>query len=518
MSIFNKVQAPSLEKYDYNVSHEFKFSNNFGNLSPIGFHEVLPGDTFKLSSEIFMRMAPLVHPIMQRMNIDVHHFFVPYRIIWDQFQEFITGFSDDATPTSIKKVPQILFENLNENDPIVQPNSLPHFFGFPLYVFLTENENDYVTCSALPFRAYQQIYNDYYRDPLKQSKVIFDKGSNDLGWDDDTTEEVNQLLQVRQRCYPRDYFTSSLPDPQLGDPAVLPSPLIDYARKIGQNIPASGALTTSLGALRDSANNVQLSAISGEYQTTDGPFTINKLKELFSLQKLFDVGNKFGSRYVEQTLGHFGVRSSDGRVQRAQYLGGGRIPVQISQVSQLSSSTADSPLGYQGGQGMAAGADNYFEHTFEEHGLIISILSVVPEPNYTDGIHKFMIKQDRFDFAFPELSNIGEQEVNSFEWCIANAPGTFGYQERYAEYKSNYNRVAGDFLTSLRNFYVAPNQVLLSDCTDEDTFVVKPDTLQNIFAVTDPSVDKFYFQVYHNIYKSTVIPYLNRNINPTSFI
>lgn len=540
-SIFNRVEAPSLPKFKYNLSHEFKLSTNFGRLTPIAVQEVIPGDTFKMNTEIFMRMAPLVHPILQRMQVDVHHFFVPYRIIWNQFENFITGFDPDENGVIPNHVPLIRFNNdsISTEDPIRKPNSLPHYLGVPLCRLDTRTQGQQpIEINALPFRAYAQIWNDYYRDSLKQKKIDFQKSSLDLVYEDDIDAESWILCQNRLRCYGQDYFTTAQPQPQLGDPAVLPSPLLDYTVPYdnGEFLDGDRRLGSSDGYI----NSVDLgddSLIDAYFTSSDGkfnyrpdpnfdgvdgntqPFTINKLKELFSLQKLFDVGNKFGSRYAEQTLGHFGVRSSDARLQRAQYLGGGRIPIMINQISQVSEGTENSPLGYQAGQGIAQGADNSFYETFEEHGVIISILSIIPEPNYTYGIPRLMLKQDRYDFAFPELSQLGEQEVIAKEWNINQSPTeVFGYQERYAEYKTAYNRCAGDFLTDLTNFYVQGDQSQVYSVLDGLPFIVNPEDLQNIFAVTDADVDKFYVQAYHNIEKDCVLPYLNRNVNPTSWI
>lgn len=538
-SIFNRVEAPSLPKFSYNLSHEFKLSTNFGRLTPIAVQEVIPGDTFKMNTEIFMRMAPLVHPILQRMQVDVHHFFVPYRIIWNGFENFITGFDPDGTNHIPSHVPQIIFNNdsISSNDSIRKPNSLPHYLGVPLcHIPYDQQGLAPLEVNALPFRAYAQVWNDYYRDSIKQRALVFSKGNNDVTYTEDEEDDGFILCQNRLRCYGQDYFTTSQPSPQLGEPAILPSPVLDFVIPndggetiYGDNTLASnGQFIYAVG--EDGLANVGITDQDGRYHirqnpSYDGidgniePFTINKLKELFSLQKLFDVGNKFGSRYAEQTLGHFGVRSSDARLQRAQYLGGGRIPVQINQISQVSEGTENSPLGYQAGQGIAQGADNYFSETFNEHGVIISILSIIPEPNYTFGIPRYMLKKDRYDFAFPELSQIGEQEVMSKEWNINQASSEiFGYQERYAEYKSAYNRCAGDFLTDLRNFYVQGNQEEVQSVLDGSPFIVNPEDLQNIFAITDEDVDKFYIQAYHNIEKDCVLPYLNRNVNPTSWI
>lgn len=538
-SIFNRVEAPSLPKFRYNLSHEFKLSTNFGRLTPIAVQEVIPGDTFKMNTEIFMRMAPLIHPILQRMQVDVHHFFVPYRIIWNDFEKFITGFDDEVYQRIPDHVPLIRFNNdsISTEDAIRKPNSLPHYMGIPLCRLDPRSQHmPPIEVNALPFRAYAQIWNDYYRDSIKQQKIDFQKSSFDVDYEDDEDNEAWILCQNRLRCYGKDYFTTAQPQPQLGDPAVLPAPVLNYVIPFdnGDILSGPGSVDTADNDLfvstNDGIHDAGLTAHTGEfrYRTDvdyDGIdnntelFTINKLKELFSLQKLFDVGNKFGSRYAEQTLGHFGVRSSDGRLQRAQYLGGGRIPVQINQISQVSEGSESSPLGYQAGQGIAQGADNYFSETFEEHGVIISILSIIPEPNYTFGIPRFLLKRDRFDFAFPELAQLGEQEVLGKEWNInQHITNVFGYQERYAEYKTAYNRCAGDFLTDLANFYVQGDQDQVQSVMDGSPFIVNPEDLQNIFAITDEDVDKFYIQAYHNIEKDCVLPYLNRNVNPTSWV
>lgn len=402
MSIFNKVQAPSLQKYKYNISHEFKLSTNFGYLTPIGLKEVLPGDTFKMNTELFLRMAPLVHPILQRINVDIHHFFVPYRIIWEGWEQFITGKATNGGTVTIDKVPTIKFGLLTSTDEILKPNSLPHYFGAPLCRHTSLTGLGTLEVSQLPFRAYLQIYNDYFRDSIKQEEVVFDKGNVDLDYFSSASQsaEVRQLLQKRVRAYAQDYFTTAQPNPQYGNPAVLPAPVIDSYAPYNLD----GSLHVDSGELfNDSSLDYNVVLSSNEYKTLVNsnnansyqtePFTINRLRELFGLQKLFDTSNKFGDRYIEQVFGHFGVKSSDARLQRAQYLGGGRIPIQINQVSQLSESTEDSPLGYQAGQGFAAGSNNYFDETFEEHGIIISLMSILPEANYTSGVDKFLLKE-----------------------------------------------------------------------------------------------------------------------------
>lgn len=550
-SFFDRVKAPSLKKYEYDFSNEVKLSGKVGELIPFNHQLLSPGDTFRGSTEVFLRTAPLIHPIFQKLNCDIHHFFVPLRLIWDEFETFITGYDQKtARPTELT-VPKFVLKGVNfpllsdinrliENvadggsfDPDVIPangykapfaiSSLSDYLGFPccelaralgvLNGSVTEGTRTAfnVEFSQLPWRAYQQIFNDYYRDSIKEPIIDFDKSSLDYefkgAWQ--TSDVVKHLMRLRKRALGKDYFTTAQPTPQLGEDVVLSSEGSTINSPYVTPIPPSDAnirVSASDGHLYWGSNT--LAKIVGANDLVVG--TINKLRELFGIQKWADTGNKFGSRYREQTLGHFGVETPDARLQRAQYLGGGRVNILINQVSQLSEGNADSPLGMQAGQAAGYGSDNFFDFEAKEHGIFMSIVSILPENTYYRGIPRQLLVSERFDFPFPEFANLGEQEVKSKEMNLFYQDSfTYGYQERYAEFKSPINRAHGEFTTNLRNFFMASPQSSNS-CTSERELRVNPLDYDNVFALESSEADNVYFLFSNHITKFTPLPYLNR--------
>lgn len=531
-SFFDFVKAPSLKKYEYDLSHDVKLSSRIGDLVPFNWEYLCPGDSVQLNSQIFMRTAPLIHPIFQRLNVDVHHFFIPLRLVWEDFETFITGFNQKTGETNDNlKVPQFILPsrlfgdtaNALFDEPyasgrsIMGVGSLTDYLGFPSAIAsgIGGATIDDVRWSLLPYRAYTQVFNDYYRDSIKEPIIDFSKDSLDISISD--IDDLPEIVKLRTRALAKDYFTTSQPTPQLGEDVSInmPNSVIGHMNKI---TPTSGQIASTQNLLvtpttdfvrgTSSTNSPVIGLVQGAPAAVIT--TINKLRELFSLQKWADTGNKFGSRYREQTLGHFGVETPDARLQRAQYLGGGRTPVMINQVSQLSESSADFPLGYQAGQGMASGADNYFNFEAREHGILLSIISVLPENTYYKGIPKKFLLTDRFDFPFPEFATIGEQEVSSREMNILNkSTSTFGYQERYAEFKTIPNRASGEFTTSLRNFFLASPQVSQS-CLDTTDLRVSPEDYDNVFPTESQQADNLYFLISNDFKKQSPLPYINR--------
>ena len=552
-SFFDFVKAPSLEKYKYDLSNEIKFSGKVGQLIPYDWDFLSPGDTVRKNSSLFLRTAPLIHPIYQRMNIDIHHFFVPLRLIWDDFETFITGFDQKTgLPNENINHPKIilkpislnfsnyyaLFEKTQDSQaqlPIFATSNVADYLGIPVNDLpfasgynngINSNgpdhpssyENAEFTFSALPFRAYQKVFNDYYRDSIKENEIQFDTDSLNIVIDNNFIDDVltsrqRNIFDIRNRAFSKDYFTSSQPTPQLGEDVSLPSPVVDYGQRVNSSTAGftSNVSINSTGYAMNNGARVGLRSDSDTFRLSDGVnFTINKLRELFGIQKWRDTGNKFGSRYKEQVLGHFGVETPDARLQRAQFLAGGRIPLMINQVSQLSEGTEDSPLGNQAGQGMASGADNYFEYDVKEHGILISIISVLPENTYYRGIEKKFKLFDRFDFPFPEFATLGEQEVSSQELNVYYPEHqTYGYQERYANFKTKLNRAHGEFTNSLRNFYMASTQVGDS-CLMPANLRCSPTAVDNVFAVSSREVDNVYFLINNDMTKFSPLPYINR--------
>ena len=516
MSIFNTVAFRKPKRNIFNLSHEVRMSAKFGQLLPFFCKEVVPGDIFQVNVENLIRAMPMTAPLMHRVNFYTHFFFVPNRLVWDNWQDFITG-GEDGTANPV--FPKVSVDTST-------PGNLADYLGVGVYnrgiIGTRANVN------ALPFRAYNLIWNEYYRDQNLQEEIEIPKTD---GFDNITQTGI--LL----RNWEKDYFTSALPWTQRGAEAI--SPLrgendvllrydnnglasnynrivpaetynsnwgsfgnIEYENEVlvGQNDPNEGSSDNPKIAI--DPNGTLYTDMQGAY------FTINQLRLSLALQKWLEAGARGGSRYREQIYAHFGVMSSDARLQRPQFLGGGISPLQISEVLQTSASTDTSDLGDMAGHGIAVGRSRQFRRFFEEHGFIIGIMSIMPKTAYAQGTQRVFHKFDRFDYYFPEFAHLGEQEVWNSEIYQGNTPqndgaqsGTFGYQSRYAEYKYYPNTVHGDLKTSgfenwtlYRKFASKPvlNDEFIDVNSDEED-------LGRIFPVREGDYGQFIVQLYNNV-------------------
>jgi hypothetical protein len=444
--LFNavKVEAPKRNLFD--MSYEKKLSCNMGELVPFMCQEILPGDKFNVSDEMLVRLAPMIAPMMHRVNIYKHYFFVPNRLTWDNWQNFITGGPDGTLAYNHPLMP--LTEATKANWGV---GSLADFLGIP--VPQTGTLANTVNVNALPFRAYQTIWNEYYRDQTLQTAATVNHTDGM-----ETGAGLTDAWVLRKRCWEKDYFTSSLPWTQRGAAVSLPNtPLF-------RNPPVftSGADPGTGIAIQTIAGNPWGIKPAGGGQVTKIDnitgidISIINLRRATRLQTWLEKNAVAGSRYIEQLLVHWGVKSSDARLQRPEYLGGGKQPVVISEVVSMVKE-ATNPQGTLAGHGISAGAGAGFSRYFEEHGWVIGIMSVMPRTAYQQGLPKQFIKGDKFDYAWPELAHIGEQAVLNqelyTEWITTDHNvETFGYMPRYSEYKFNNSTVHGDFKTTL-NFW-----------------------------------------------------------------
>lgn len=545
------VKAPSLKKYDYDISEDFSFSCKIGKLYPVTIVDAIPGDSINHRIEHFGRLAPLVHPMMQEVQVNFHRFFVPYRLIYpDLYDKVLT----EPNPESHIAFPMLRFKMQDvfdsANDYVIRENhkalcTLCEFLGAPIKTWQFEYKNtrlsatSYKDIALAPVIGYLLIWNEYFRDSLKQDPISFDL-LNFSNRAISTTSFLNAVKWnpiVQNANYPRDYFNTSQYTPQLGDSVNLP---LSGEVRSSFTTPSNGnAVANAFIRVKSKSST----ATDGQQDlnlqyVTDGDTTvlkgdvnirsllsldtlnINTLKELFALQHWADIGNMFGKRYIEQVLGHFGVHSSDARLQRPDYLGSSTAPIQISEVTQLSETSSSSPLGEMAGRGISYGGSYNKELFCEEHGFYMVLMSVMPKQAYMNGCPRYLLKSQTFDFAFPEFANIGEQEVFEREiYDGANADGVFGYQERYAEYKRSYNRVAGEFANTLKAFTMA---IDLSNAVDEQGRPVENVTINQIlyphqndidraFAVVDS--DHLYLTIHNDTKRSSVLPYVSRTVS-----
>lgn len=496
MNFFSQAQGRKIKKNKFNLSHDKKLSFKIGNLVPVLLQEILPGDRFRVNSEVMIRLAPMIAPVMHRMDAYLHYFFVPNRILWSEWEDFITGGADG---TSAPIAPFMTINNGNQTQ--FATKSLGDYLGLPsLDTTMTQT----IDINALPFRAYAEIFNEYYRDQTLTPKVAYSKtGGATSG------AEIAALSVIRNRAWEKDYFTSALPWAQRGPEVSIPGQVVDKMRY------QTGAAPGVDGAVEYEGVTGTLEEAGGQpiELFADSPATINDLRKSVRLQEWLERNARGGARYIEQLLSHFGKAPKDARLQRPEYLGGGKQNVVISEVlNTAGSDTVDlEPVGQMAGHGISVGSSNEFTREFEEHGFVMAILSVIPRTAYMQGVHKLWQRFDKLEYAWPEFAQLGEQEIKQLELfydgTTANT-GTFGYTPRYSEYKYGCSTVHGEFRTSL-DFWHMARKFATTPALNNNFVEVLPDDpeLKRIFAVTDPDTDDLYCQVFHNISALRPLPY-----------
>lgn len=547
-NLFKSIPKPKLRRNTFNLSHEVKLTTDLGRLTPIICEPVVPGDTWKMSTEILIRVAPLLAPVMHRVNVYTHFFFVPNRLIWSDWQKFITG---GETGKEEPAYPKITFDD-ESYDGEFATSSLADYLGFPTPDSTNNPVAEVQYFDALPFRAYQLIYNEYYRDENLVQEIDIKKDVNGVITD---SSYLADITQIRYRAWEKDYFTSALPWTQRGDettiglsgdaPVITPPSSLEgrrqpmylhnskddgntglgYGSKTnlqlnGASVPEEGSTVSEYGTF---GNMVQ--GNWQEYYPTNlyadlsqvNATTINELRRAIQLQQYKEVLARSGSRYIELIRGLFGVVSSDARLQRPEFLGGGKTELQFGEVLQTSQTTTGetgSPLANMAGRGVSYGKSHSFKKFFEEHGYLIGIMSVMPKPSYQQGLPRKYHKFDRLDHYIPQFANIGEQEILNqeiyFNFGSDSLPVnqndvTFGYIPRYAEYKYLPSEVHGDFKTSL-DFWHMGREFLATPHLNESFITMQPDEVSRVYAVKNSNFDKLWCMLYHNIKATRPMP------------
>lgn len=501
-----------------------------GDIVPFFCEEVLPGDTFNVSSSKVVRMQTLLTPIMDNIYLDTYYFFVPNRLVWNHWKEFNGENTESAwIPQTEYSVPQITAPAGGWN-----VGTLADYFGLPVQVAN-------ISVSALPFRAYALVMNEWFRDQNLQDPLV-------VPVDDATVQGVNTgtfVTDVAKGGLPyiaakyHDYFTSCLPAPQKGPdvtlsvasqgdlPVVAKDGVYVYSAVGGSVVPPSitsldtmhqaygagrplGAnLSSKLGGSADSSTMSfnQFAAFDNLWALNSGNAvvaTINQLRMAFQIQKLYERDARGGTRYIEVLKSHFGVTSPDARLQRPEYLGGNRVPININQVVQQSGTGAgaDTPQGTVVGMSQTTDSNHDFIKSFTEHGYIIGVMVARYDHTYQQGIERHWSRKTRFDYYWPVFANIGEQAVLNKE---IYAQGTekdnevFGYQEAWSDYRYKPNRVTGEMRSvydkSLDVWHLADDYSQLPSLSDSWIREDK-NNIDRVIAVSSKISNQFFADIF----------------------
>lgn len=507
MRQFNKVKVTTPKSSLHDLSHEHKTTINMGDLVPVLCQEVIPGDNFRVSYEAILKLQATIAPVMHRINTDVHFFFVPTRLVYDDYEDFFTG---GKTGELVPNFPRIggLFSDMEQFD--VGLNSLADYMGLPVERFqaLIATHPEYVApaISLLPFRAYQLICSEWYLNKNLGTEYTNKKDSLDLNWGTTAHEaDILELFTLRKRMWERDRFTSLLPTAQRGDPVMLPAGTVNVTGRPrfstnpaldNGSFASADLFTDANGYTSNDGGGIEAHITSGLTADLSG-VSMEDLREANMLQRFLERMSAIGYKYYDYVKGIFGRTIPDARIQVPEYLGGGRLPIQFAEVVQTSQSDT-TPQGNLAGHGVAAGYMAGFKKSFVEHGYIIAILSVVPRTAYYQGVPKIFLKNDRFDFFNPFFAHLGEQEVLKREVFVdvIHDDEVIGYEPIYNDYRVNTDRVSGDFRSSLNYWHLA-RKFDASPALNEAFVTCTPDT--RIFAVEDPKYKKLVLMGYFKI-------------------
>lgn len=497
----NSVQVFKPRSNVFDLSHDVKLSTNMGLLVPTCCIDAIPGDKFRIGCNALVRLAPMVFPMMHRCDVTMHYYAVPKRLLWDNWGNYITKTEVDGA------VPAPPFITYTAGD--YAPGNLMDNLGLP-----DPGANNF-NISPMAIMAYHLICDEYYRDQNLQDPMFFKLEDGD--------NNAKKILMnfMRRRCWEHDYFTAALPTPQKGDSVEIPVSglvVLNNDTTAPFSVVSADGLSAPLGDLQSGGfvgNPLQTDTGTGTVNTVLNPngrlevqnadTNINDLRRAYALQRFQEKLMRGGSRLTEFIRNIFGVTSSDARLQRPEYITGIKAPIAISEVLNTTG-TDDAPQGAMAGHGAAGVSGKYGSFFCEEHCYIIGIMSVMPKTAYQQGIPKHFLKvNDSTEHFTPDFANIGEQEVINAEVYAPHTDefGVFGYMPRYGEYKTEQNRVAGQFKTTMKDWHMG--RIFESDPNLNEEFVSCNPTTR-VFAVTDAAEHHVWCHIFNDISAVRLMP------------
>lgn len=553
MSLFTTVVSKIPRRNRFHQPHEKILSANFGAITPVGIYELDPGDTFVDRIEASIKVAPMKAPAFGRIDATFHFFFVPRRLLYDEFEDFITGGTTGTfLPANFSQLnpvaPYFDFTELGQNGKLVN-GSLSDYLGMPTVTPSGQVFEGIPPIDAMPYAGYSKIFSDWYRDELLDTEEFEPLSTGKILT---TNPLFDSLTALRYRAWKKDYFTSARPDTQLGPEVGVP-----VSGDISYNGPLrlfmTGALNINKDVLIDgntAVEEVDVNGVTRKFRNIypgldptsenvgnstrlyygDGlsldnaEILINNLRRSLKVQEWREKNMRGGNRYIENMFHHFGVKSSDARLQRSQYLGGRKLPVVIGEVLQSVDTrvtqegvTTGNPLGQRGGIANAGGVTQKIKFFAEEHGFVYCLLSILPKAAYYQGIPRiFADRWDPMSYVWPEFGNLGEQEVYNWEIYVRAGTGgkngaVFGYQSRYADRKFQFNSIHGEFRSGqLMSWHTGRQFSAQPQLNKNFIYFPSDDTaggMNRLFVVEKNSdAAHFYVHIWHNLTLVKTLP------------
>lgn len=535
MSVFKgftsvPVRTPKRSRFD--LSHEKRLNVKAGELVPILCKEALPGDTFEISNDMLVRLMALLAPVFEQIRVYVHCFFVPNRLIVQNWELFIVNGRDGEEIFELPYVDVGSMLDVETGEPLIfSKHTLSDYLGVPVFVdFVGYEDGDYDgdMLNIMPQLAYQKIFMDYYRDRnfVADDFITLPAEGGDLTLSSmSITEIASQYLAKRRRSYAQDYFTSALIEPQRGGEVEIPTQLPTY---LGTSLikEDDGTLATD-GGLYAGEGGAGLMGIGThgagrvENISVNGGPLVNDLRTAIALQVWLEKNNIAGSRYTESLLVHFDVRPQDSRLQRAEYIGGGLVPVKISEVVSTAWATdeadASVPQGNMAGHGVAYGGSYRSRYHCMEHGFVMCIMSIMNPSSYHQGLEKMFTRRSFLDYPWPTFAKLGEQPVYDYEVFAAggsfqylDSEGAlvenpiFGYQSQYADWKWTKNSNHGDFHDTLL-YWTQTRDFVTPPMLDYDFVRYDSDDSDRIYAT--PMEYNILVYMFNRVHVSRPLPY-----------